>query len=110
MRVAATPDRSRWNTVAGVEIRFARSASRHRLSRSRIIYEIEHSGRYLRVPPGEGRQGERLVYLGHDEDGIALEVIAVQADQDTLYVIHATPLRRRYFDEYERLKQWRIRE
>ena len=49
----------------------------------------------------------RLVFLGDDEDGLALEVMAVELDDDSLFVIHAMPLRDRYLKQYEEAKKWR---
>lgn len=49
----------------------------------------------------------RLVFLGDDEDGLALEVMAVELDDDSLLVIHAMPLRDRYRKQYEEAKKWR---
>jgi hypothetical protein len=49
----------------------------------------------------------RLVFLGDDEEGIALEVMAVELADDALLVIHAMPLRDRYRKQYEEAKTWR---
>ena len=35
----------------------------------------------------------RLVFLGDDAEGVALEVMAIELEDDTLLVIHAMPLR-----------------
>lgn len=51
---------------------------------------------------------DRLLYLGDDQDGVALEVIAVELDNGALYVIHAMPLREKYRREYEEAKRWRV--
>jgi hypothetical protein len=42
-----------------------------------------------------------------DENGIALEVLAVEFEDDALLVIHAMPLRDRYRKQYEEAKKWR---
>ena len=49
----------------------------------------------------------RLVFLGDDEEGIALEVMAVELEDDALLVIHAMPLRDRYRKQYEEARKWR---
>lgn len=50
----------------------------------------------------------RLVCLGDDANGRAIEVIAVEGDKDDLIVIHAMPLRDKYLAQYEEAKQWRL--
>ncbi len=46
----------------------------------------------------------RLLYLGDDQRGVALEVMAIEVerddDSDDLLVIHAMKLRTRYLDQY----------
>lgn len=69
---------------------------------------IEHCGLVFRVPPPEGELDERLMFLGDDEDGAALEVMAVELEGGDLYVIHAMGLRERYRPRYEEAKRWRI--
>ena len=49
---------------------------------------------------------ERLLFLGDDEDGVALEVMAVELQDGELYVIHAMELRDRYQLAYEEAKRW----
>jgi hypothetical protein len=48
-----------------------------------------------------------LLYLGDDEDGSPLEVMAVELESGELFVIHAMPLRKKYSAEYEEGKKWR---
>ncbi len=50
----------------------------------------------------------RLVCLGDDPDGKAIEVIAVEGLKDELIVIHAMALRKKYTDQYEEAKRWRL--
>lgn len=50
----------------------------------------------------------RLVCLGDDPDGQAIEVIAVEGSKDELIVIHAMALRKKYTDQYEEAKRWRL--
>lgn len=59
------------------------------------------------IPPPASDQDERLLFLGDDESGIGLEVMAVEVEGGDLYVIHAIPLRDRYSAEYEEAKRWR---
>ena len=48
----------------------------------------------------------RLVFLGDDPDGVALEVIAVEPDNELLVVIHAMKMRPRYKTRYEEARRW----
>lgn len=90
-------------------LRWARSASRHRVPRRTIRAVI--AGSCLRLkesPPEEAPAGAspRLVFVGDDERGRALEVMAVEPGNDTLLVIHAMELRERYRLDYEEAKRW----
>ena len=49
----------------------------------------------------------RFVFLGDDPDGIALEVMAVEREDENLLVIHAMPRRDRYRKQYEEVMKWR---
>jgi hypothetical protein len=48
------------------------------------------------------------VFLGDDERGIALEIMAVTNRAGHLRVIHAMKLRRQYRKAYEEALEWRI--
>ncbi len=67
---------------------------------------IEHCGLVFRIPPPTGQLDERLVFLGDDEEGVALEVMAIELEGGGLYVIHAMNLRERYRPQYEEAKRW----
>ena len=93
-----------------VRVRFARSARKHGISRARDLYVIEHCGlRLEQEPPSGGAAAKtvRLVYLGDDEAGVALEVMVVELGGGDLLVIHAMQLREKYRDKYEEAKEWR---
>lgn len=71
---------------------------------------IESCGLIFRQQPPAGAPAgatERLVYLGDDPDGVALEIMAVPFDEGIL-VIHAMPLRKSYRAQYEEAKRWRL--
>jgi hypothetical protein len=89
-------------------IRWSRSATKHRVTRARSAFVIGHCGLVFRVPPPAGDLDERLLFLGDDEEGGALEVMAVELQGGGLYVIHAMNLRQRYRPQYEEAKRWRI--
>jgi hypothetical protein len=90
-----------------VKLKWARAATKHRISRERSRYVIEHCGlRFEEEPPADAPAGTstRLVFLGEDANGTALEVMAVELDDGSLLVIHAMPLRKRYQKQYEEVK------
>lgn len=68
---------------------------------------IEHCGLVFRIPPPEGQVDERLLFLGDDEEGVPLEVMAVELEDDDLLVIHAMEIRERYRSAYEEARRWR---
>jgi hypothetical protein len=93
-----------------VNLKWARAATKHRISRERSRYVIAHCGlRFEQNPPAGSPENAsmRLVFLGDDEEGAALEVMAVELEDDALLVIHAMPLRDRYRKQYEEAKKWR---
>ena len=93
-----------------MDLKWARSATKHRIARQRARYVIEHCGlRFEQSPPAGAPAGAdlRLVYLGDDADGVALEVMAIELEDGNLLVIHAMPLRDRYREQYEEAKTWR---
>ena len=93
-----------------MDFKWARSATKHRISRERSRYVIAHCGlRFKQEPPRDAPVGasSRLVFLGDDADGIALEVMGVELDNENLLVIHAMPLRDRYRKQYEEAMKWR---
>lgn len=95
-----------------MEIVFTYAASKHGISHQSIRHVIEHCGLPLKqpAPPNapRGHNETRWLYLGDDEDGTALEVMAVELQSGARLVIHAMPLRDQYLERYERGKQWRI--
>ena len=80
------------------------------MTRARILHVIEHCGlRFAQAPPagGPASQTTRLVYLGDDAAGVALEVMAVALAGGDLLVLHAMPLREKYRTQYEEARKWR---
>lgn len=111
--VAAADKRARLfrqNVTAEFErLRWARSATKHRISKARIRYVLEHCLAILEEDPPPERPTAsdlRLVFLGEDSDGIPLEVMAVESDRERLTVIHAMKLRSRYRRTYEEVRRW----
>lgn len=88
-------------------IRWARSATRHRIKKWQARHVIEHCGLVFRVQ-ADHEGDDRLVFLGDDEEGRPLEVMAVELDDGVLLVIHAMQMRERYRPFYEEAARWRI--
>lgn len=91
------------------KITFARSATKHRISRERSLRIIERCGiqfvdRSWR--PMNGDVDQRIVFLGEDLEKVPLEVVAVEEAEDEFQVIHAMNLRRRFGDIYEEARKW----
>lgn len=89
-------------------IRWARSATKHRISKRRIRHALEHCWVLLKEdpPPGQSSaKATRLVFLGDDPTGVVLEIIAVETDHENLMVIHAMELRPRYRNTYEEVRR-----
>ncbi|HKF82459.1 MAG TPA: hypothetical protein VKB23_05815 [Solirubrobacterales bacterium] len=93
-------------------ITFARSATRHRISRERSLHVVEHCGFQIvkrswnRVNSGVD---QRVVFLGDDLERVPLEVIAAERDEEDFLVIHAMNLRDRYRGLYEEARSWQKR-
>lgn len=91
------------------QITFARSATKHRISRQRSLYVIEHCGlpfvdlHWDSADPGVE---QRVVFVGDDLEGVALEVVAVEREGDEFLVIHAMDLRDRFRGLYEEARSW----
>jgi hypothetical protein len=91
-------------------IRCARSATKHRISRERSLYVIEHCGmQFIKRRRGEGRHGpdKHVLFLGDDLEGVALEVLAAENEEEQFTVIHAMNLRNKYLGLCEEAKEWR---
>lgn len=86
-------------------MQFARSATRHRISRDCIRHAIaNHRVRFEQLPPeaeGARARSTRIVYLGEDDRGRPLEVMAVEGEHGELLVIHAMELRDKYRERDE---------
>jgi hypothetical protein len=54
-------------------------------------------------------EDELVVFLGTDQDGVPLEVIGVELDDDDLLVIHPMKLRARYRDDFARVMEFQGR-
>ena len=81
-------------------VRFTRGSRKHRIGKASAIHVMETAQpRYVEpeAVPGRPRPDIRVVWIGNDERGRELEIVAVQLS-DYLLVIHVMPtaLRRRH--------------
>ena len=83
---------------SGREIVFARSATRHRVSRAVIRAVVANPLVVARLRATE-KSGEAVLFLGSDGAGKPLEIIAVELETGLL-VIHAMPLRKKWLYLY----------
>jgi hypothetical protein len=88
------------------KISWARSATRHRISRENTAYVIEHAGICFEEEELDGFQ-PRLFFFGADPDGRELEVAAIELSGDRLRVIHEMSLRDRFGIDYLEALGWR---
>ena len=81
-------------------VEFAQSARRHRIGRGRVLEVLADPVVVLNVPDARGRQG-RIVFLGDDATGRALEVMAVATERGLLDIqaMDLRPKWRRYYEE-----------
>ena len=69
-------------------LRWYRSARRHRIGRARALYVMTSTEPTL-VPASEAYD-ERLVWIGEDDRGVELEIVALVLP-DAVVVIHVMP-------------------
>jgi hypothetical protein len=92
-----------WNNNRVVRIEFTQSARRHKIGKGRVRQVMANPVVVDRIVE-ENDPRVRLLILGDDDTGRALEVIAVEED-DTLIVIHAMDLRPKFRELYEEGKR-----
>jgi hypothetical protein len=80
-----------------VELRWAKSAAKHRISRERGGHVVQTTETIIREPAPEDSplEDDRIVFLGPDQNGVMLEVMAIETDQGLL-IIHAMKMRPKY--------------
>jgi hypothetical protein len=92
-------------------LRFARSATKHRVSRERALHVIDRCG--FQVIERRRNQGlgdgpdKRAFFFGDDLEGVRLEVVAAEIDEEEFMVIHAMNLRDKFLGLYEEASEWR---
>jgi hypothetical protein len=82
-------------------ISWTKAARKHNISRTRTLYVMNHPAYTDTIPaPADSRQQDpRLLFLGPDENGVELEVMAVRTTKG-LVVIHAMKLKPNKYPDY----------
>jgi len=88
----------------GVSLRFAQSARKHKIGKSRIRHVIDNPLVVFRISAPDEQSDDRILYLGDDETGRPLEVMTVPLEDGEL-VIHAMDLRAKYRFAYDAAKE-----
>jgi hypothetical protein len=90
------------------KILWARSATKHRISRERSLYVVRHAGICRRDArySDERYEDQRFRFFGADMEGMPLEAGAVAPDDGSLLIIHAMPLRERFQGWYMEAAKW----
>ena len=90
-------------------ITFTRSATKHRISRERSLVVVERCGiQFIKRHRSRSREGpdKRVLFLGDDLEGVALEVLAAEIAEEDFLVMHAMNVRNRLRAMYEEAKSW----
>ena len=68
-----------YNITPGVDLFFAQSAFKHGVTKAQIEFVVAHCGLVFGepAPAGSSIPDDRSLYLGDDEHGMALEVVAI---------------------------------
>lgn len=90
-----------------MKVSFARSATKHRISRPDSQHVVESAGKFFRFREISPRREPRALFLGDDPAGRPLEVIAVLVGEEDFLIIHAMPMRTQFQTRYEEAKRWR---
>lgn len=89
-----------------MEIQFARSATKHRISRQRSLYVVKRCEIWLELGAGHPSGDPRFLCLGADESGAPMEVVVVVPEPEVGVIIHAMALREKNRLLYEVVTKW----
>jgi hypothetical protein len=80
-----------------MQIRWAKSAGKHRISRARSRHVVRTAETIIREPAPEDSplEDDRIVFLRPDPNGVMLEVVAIEIEYGLL-IIHAMKMRSQY--------------
>jgi len=98
--------RNEW--IDSEQIRWTRSATKHRISRQRSLHVVRHAGVCRRESEyaNEWYGDPRFLFLGPDLEGCPLEVIGIAPADGSPVIIHAMPLRRKFQGWYAEAAKW----
>jgi hypothetical protein len=101
----------RHNVEEFASLCWARSATKHRVSRARSRFVVERARCCFEEAPAAGGRNvdPRLWFFGSDGKGIPLELACVEDARGRLVVIHAMTLRARYKHQLEEARKWQAR-
>ncbi|HVY77544.1 MAG TPA: hypothetical protein VG898_03460 [Solirubrobacterales bacterium] len=92
-----------------IEISWTRSATKHRISRERSAHVVRTCALRFAWRSHDGPlsfEDSRIMFLGDDNEGIGLEVVALEVGDEAFRVIHAMEVRRKHVGLYWRAKRW----
>jgi hypothetical protein len=72
-----------------------------------VRHVVQHCPYPLYRPDPGSDEPDLLLYLGPDQHGVPLEVVAVELADGDVLVIHAMQMRAKYADDYAREMRWR---
>lgn len=72
------------------KIRFSQSARKHRIGKARALWVMRNSQPITEEAPDGSGKADRLIWIGRDDRGLELEVIAIDLNE-SLLVIHVMP-------------------
>jgi hypothetical protein len=97
--------RNEW--IDSDRITWARSATKHRITRERSLHVVRHAGICFRESEEEECYGDpRFVFLGPDAEAVPLEVVAAAPGDGSLMIIHAKHLHERWQGWYREGLKW----
>ena len=78
------------------------SARKHGISDARMLHVVATCPLPMEHPEATGQ----VIFLGPDQNGVPLEVVAFEDDEGELTIIHAMRLRPSYKNVYEEVMKW----
>lgn len=76
--------------IGRATVRFAQATRKHRIGKAHALAALADAGNPAIVPARDGQSDDRLVFVGVDDRGVELEVIAIQLPE-YLFIIHVMP-------------------
>jgi len=84
---------------SGEEVQLTQAARKHRVGKARIVDVMTNPYVITELESTKGGD-QRIMFLGDDHTGRALEVVAIRQD-DRCLVVHAMDLRKKFRAAYE---------